>query len=93
MTTASVKGSTEGWSPARLIPVAGMKGAKEQEQRATSALLAVMEVVPSFGRAVLRYLDAPSGRIFCFAEPHFTTDEGDTVVPDGLVVVEWGKTR
>ncbi|MBM3695277.1 MAG: hypothetical protein FJW79_05025 [Actinobacteria bacterium] len=70
-----------------------MKGAKEQEQRATSALLAVMQVVPSFGKAVLRFLDAPSGRISCFVEPRFLSDEGETVVPDGMVVVEKGKTR
>jgi hypothetical protein len=70
-----------------------MKGAKEQEERATSALLAVMQVVPAFGRTLLGYLDAPLGRISCFTEPHFATDEGPAVVPDGAVVVEWGRTR
>ena len=51
----------EGLSPARLIP-ATKTGLKEQEQRATSALLAVTSIVPSFGHAVLKYLHAPKGR-------------------------------
>ena len=37
--------------PARLIPVAGINGPAEAEQRAVSALLAVMGVVRPFGRA------------------------------------------
>jgi hypothetical protein len=32
----------ETWQPARLIPVAGIRGQDEQERRATSALLAVL---------------------------------------------------
>jgi hypothetical protein len=81
------------WPPARLIPVSGIRGTKEQEQRATSALLAVMAAVPSFGKAVLKYLDAPSGRLSTFAEVSFRTDDGGKVTPDGALVVEWGKTR
>src|SRR4051794_30104769 len=41
--------SREGWRPARLISVAGIRGQDEQEQRATSSLLAVMQAVPDFG--------------------------------------------
>jgi len=79
--------------PARLIPASGIRGAKEQEERATSALLAAMQVVPSFGRAVLGYAGAPSGRIASFVEPQFETDAGGTAIPDGLVTVDRGKTH
>jgi hypothetical protein len=81
----------EGLSPARLIP-ATKTSAKEQEQRATSALLAVMSIVPSFGNAVLKYLGAPKGTIETFVEPHFETESGGTAIPDGLVFVHRGKT-
>jgi hypothetical protein len=83
----------ETWAPARLIPVMGMSGSKEQEERATAALLSVMQVVPSFGKAILAYLDAPAGHISCYTEPHFEMDEGDTAIPDGAVLVERGKTH
>ena len=58
----------ETWHPARLIPVAGIKGQKEQEQRATSVLLAVMGAVPDFGHALLAPLGAPRGKIRSFGE-------------------------
>jgi hypothetical protein len=82
----------EQWHPAQLIPVAGIRGTKEQEQRATSALLAVMGIVPSFGKAILSYLDAPSGRISTYTEVQFRDKEGKAI-PDGAIVVEWGKNR
>lgn len=85
--------SLEQYSPSRLITTSGMKGAKEQEMRATSALLAVMSVVPSFGKNVLKAVGAPAGRITSFVEPTFKTDGGDPARPDGLIVVERGKTR
>lgn len=53
----------EAWRQARLIPTTGIGGQDEQEQRATSALLAVMGAVPQFGRAVLDHVGAPAGRI------------------------------
>ena len=31
------EGPEDGWQPARLIPTSGIKGADEQERRATSA--------------------------------------------------------
>lgn len=83
----------QSFSPARLISASGIKGTKEQEMRATSALLAVMSVVPSFGRNVLKAAGAPAGRITAYLETSFRTEEGGTVRPDGLVVVERGKTR
>jgi hypothetical protein len=45
---------TTQWSKARLIPISGLRAAAEQETRATSALLAVMTIVPDFGRSLDR---------------------------------------
>src|SRR4051794_10976305 len=84
----------DGWHPARLIPATGIGGQDEQGQRATSSLLAVMQAVPEFGRALLRYLDAPAGRIRTFSEVRFKTQLDRKVsIPDGGVVVERGKTE
>src|SRR5919199_1918017 len=58
--------SEETWHPARLIPVAGIKGQEEQERRATSALLAVMGAVRDFAYGLLWPLGAPRGRIGAF---------------------------
>ena len=41
------------WHEARLIPITAVGGPADQEQRATSALLAVLRGVPEFGRALL----------------------------------------
>ena len=83
----------DSWSPARLISAAGIRGTKEQEERATSALLATMSVVPSFGHSLLKTLGAPAGRITAFVEPHFKTDDGATAIPDGAITVRRGKTE
>ena len=83
----------EAWHPARLIPTTGIGGQDELEQRATSSLLAVMRAVPQFGRALLSNLDAPAGRIDTYTEVRFTDADDKTVIPDGAVVVERGKTR
>lgn len=80
---------TSSFQRARLIPITGIKGDQEQERRATSALLAVMEAVPDFARALLKPLGAPAGRITSFIEPEFIQSERK-VRPDGLVVVERG---
>lgn len=83
----------DSWSPSRLISASGIKGTKEQEMRATSALLSVMAVVPSFGRRVLAAVDAPTGRMSTFVECSFKTDDGGTARPDGVIVVERGQRR
>lgn len=75
------------WNPARLIPTSGIKGAREQETRATSALLSVMESVPEFGRALLRRVGAPAGKIKCWVEVPFKLPNGDVVRPDGAISV------
>lgn len=83
----------EGWHPARLIPTTGIGGQEEQEQRATSSLLAVMRAVPEFGRALLAPLGAPAGRIQTFTEVRFADAEGKTIIPDGAILIERGKAR
>lgn len=83
----------EVWHPARLIPVAGIRGEEEQERRATSALLAVMHAVPEFGRGLLADAKAPRGRITTFAEVQLKDADGKVSIPDGAIVVERGKTR
>ena len=82
---------TENWMPARLIPTAGIRGEEEQERRATSALLAVMTVVPDFARAVLGHMRAPAGRVQSFCEVPLKGESSNSR-PDGAILVERGKT-
>jgi hypothetical protein len=78
------------WERARLFPISGIGGADEQERRATSALLAVVESVREFGRAVTMPLGAPGGRLSAFIEVQFK--EGDRRLrPDGAIRVEYGR--
>lgn len=79
--------------PARLIPVSGISGQTEAEERATSALLAVLGMVRSFSVAVLAETAstrAATARVEAFTEPVF--EAGDrTLKPDGLIRVHVGK--
>ena len=84
--------SEETWEPARLIPVAGIRGQEEQEKRATSSLLAVMHAVPEFGHALLAGLGPPPGRITTFAEVQLKDSDGKVSIPDGVISVARGKT-
>jgi hypothetical protein len=81
------------WHEARLIPTTSIGGQADQEQRATSALLAVLRGVPEFGRALLVQAGAPAGRIRTYIEVQFPDDTGKIPRPDGAVIVEWGKKR
>ncbi len=81
------------WQKARLFPTVGISGPKEQEPRATSALLSVVQAVPSFGKALLKSIDAPAGKISTFTEVRLKDSEGVTHVPDGAIVVEKGTRR
>jgi hypothetical protein len=77
------------WERARLFPVSGIGGADEQERRAASALLAVIESVREFGRAITAPLGAPAGRLSTFIEVPF--NDGDKKLrPDGLIQVVFG---
>jgi len=85
-------GDPKPWMPARLIPVAGIRGQEEQEIRAASSLLAVMGAVDEFGRALLKEIGAPAGRISTFTEIPLRDSEGKAWRPDGAIAVERGKT-
>lgn len=93
MAQAAEEGVLDGWTPARLIPTAGIRGQEEQERRATSALLAVLKAVPEFAQALLKDLGAPKGRISTFCEVQLKDADGKVSIPDGAIVVERGKTR
>lgn len=79
----------EQWQAARLIPVSGLNGTDEQERRGASALLAVMQVVNEFGRAVTQKFGAPAGTIETFIEVPFELN-GVKYRPDGLIRVHRG---
>jgi hypothetical protein len=77
------------WERARLFPVSGIGGADEQERRASSALLAVIQSVREFGRAITARMGAPVGRLSTFIEVPF--EDGDKKLrPDGLIQVVSG---
>ena len=78
------------WVPARLIPVAGIRGEDEQEARAASAFLAVLRAVPDFAYALLADLGAPRGRLETFTEIRFKDVDGRPHRPDGAVVATRG---
>lgn len=78
------------WQPARLFPVAGIGGAEEQERRATSALLAVMNLVREFGRALTARCGAPVGSLDAFIEVPFGHDD-EAYRPDGVIRITRGQ--
>jgi hypothetical protein len=82
----------DSWMPARLIPVAGIRGQEEQEIRGASSLLAVMTAVDEFGRNLLKEIGAPAGRIKAYTEVPLKTGDGKTLRPDGVIAVERGRT-
>ncbi|HEY2261014.1 MAG TPA: hypothetical protein VGI96_00150 [Streptosporangiaceae bacterium] len=78
------------WERARLFPVSGIGGADEQERRASSALLAVVQSVREFGRAITVPMGAPAGRLTAYIEVPFS--DGDKKLrPDGLLQVVSGQ--
>lgn len=81
------------WQRARLIPVAGVRGDREAEQRATSAFLAVLSIVRDFSTELLTPMGASSASkalVETFTEVTVDSD-GKPVRPDGLVRVSYGK--
>jgi hypothetical protein len=91
-TNSESAGAADAWMPARLIPVAGIRGQEEQEIRGASSLLAVMTAVDEFGKNLLKEIGAPAGRISTFTEVPLKAVDGKTLRPDGAIVVERGKT-
>lgn len=79
----------ERWQPARLIPVSGLSSTDEQERRGVSALLAVMQSVKEYGRAITQKLGAPAGSIETFIEVPFELN-GVHYRPDGLIKIQRG---
>jgi hypothetical protein len=77
------------WQPARLIPVSKTNNV-EKEQRATSALLAVLSSVDEFGVAFTKPYGAPKGRVETFTEVKFKHPDGKVYAPDGLIRVVRG---
>lgn len=77
------------WPVARLIPISTASGIEAQERKVTSALLAVMSAVDEFGRAMLKPLGAPTGRIETFIEVPFKLDTR-SIRPDGVITVTRG---
>ena len=79
----------ESWHRARLIPTSGISGADEQERRATSALLSVMEAVKDFGKSVVKPFGAITGNFETFIEVPFQLND-QRLYPDGLIRVTRG---
>lgn len=77
---------------ARLIPVSGIGSVQEAEQRATSALLAVLSVVRDLSIDLLSPLGASRAQkatVETFIE---VNTPGKKIRPDGLIQVSFGKT-
>lgn len=88
---------SEEWRSARLIPISGIRGTREQEVRATSALLSVLSIVPSYAHAVLKPCGAPLGRVRAnvqsFIEVSFEDKKNNrSPRPDGLIRVSRGNS-
>lgn len=77
----------ERWPVARLIPITSATGVEAKERNAASALLAVLSHVDEFGRALLKPLGAPAGKIEAFVETPFKLENGRSIRPDGLIGV------
>lgn len=73
----------EGWHAARLFSVSGVGSGDEQEKRATSSLIATMQAVRPFARAICARAGAPSGPFEGYLEVPFVKGEGK-VIPDGV---------
>ncbi|MFH5228327.1 TerD family protein [Antrihabitans spumae] len=73
----------EGWTPARLFSISGVGTGEEQEKRATSSLLATMQAVRPFARAICARAGAPAGPFEGYLEVPFVKGEGK-VIPDGV---------
>jgi hypothetical protein len=79
----------ERWPVARLIPVTTASGVEAKERCSASALLAVLGAVQEFGRAILRPLGAPAGKVDTYVEVPFRFGNA-TIRPDGVITVTRG---
>lgn len=79
----------DAWQPARLFSVVGVGAGEEQERRATSALIATMQAVHPFARALCARMGAPAGAFEGYVEVQF--ERGETrVIPDAVLKVSRG---
>ncbi|KIQ20469.1 TerD family protein [Rhodococcus sp. MEB064] len=79
----------DNWAPARLFSVVGVGSGDEQERRATAALIATMQAVKPFARAISGRVGAPAGRFEGYVEVPYT--KGETkVIPDAVLRVARG---
>lgn len=77
------------WQPARLFSVVGVGAGEEQERRATSALVATMQAVRPFARALCARMGAPAGAFEGYFEVKY--ERGDSkVIPDAVLRVARG---
>lgn len=79
----------EAWQPARLFSVFGVGAGEEQERRATSALIATMQAVRPFARALCARMGAPTGAFEGYVEVQYQRGES-TVIPDAVLKVVRG---
>ena len=79
---------------ARLFSVSGIRGEREAELRATSALLSVLSVVRPLSKRLLAPLGASRAdraSIQAFTEVTFQSADGDKLRPDGVLRVTSGQ--
>ncbi|MFE7741166.1 TerD family protein [Nocardia sp. NPDC057455] len=76
----------EAWQPARLFSVFGVGAGEEQERRATSALIATMQAVRPFARALCARMGAPAGSFEGYVEVQYQRGDS-TVIPDAVLKV------
>ncbi len=77
------------WQPARLFSVFGVGAGEEQEKRATSALIATMQVVRPFARALCARMGAPAGAFEGYVEVQYERNDSK-VIPDAVLKVVRG---
>lgn len=79
---------------ARLFSIAGVKGEREAEQRATAALLSVLTAVRPLSRRLLCPFGASRAEranVQAWTEVPFEMPDGGTLRPDGVVQVKSGQ--
>ena len=80
-------------TPARLFPVVADAS---REERTLSILLAVLQRVPDLYREILSGIDVRTGKrtqVSCYTEIGLVTDTEKSGRPDGVMVVETGRSR
>ncbi|MEV0684319.1 TerD family protein [Nocardia sp. NPDC050378] len=83
---------SDAWQPARLFSVFGIGAGEEQERRTTSALVATMQAVRPFARAVCARMGAPVGAFEGYIEVQYEAGDS-TVVPDAVLRVSRGSKQ